>query len=360
MADTQNTLPSAIPVIEIIIKISVLVFLVGWCFLILKPFISPVVWGAIMAVAAYPLFSALAARLGGRPKLAAAAMTLVALLIIILPGLKLAVSAGEGMKYLTAGLQDGSLHVPAPPPTVGQWPVVGPSIATAWGKASANLTAALAEYRPLLETAAGWLLKKSLNTGLGVLMFALSMVIAGIFLAGAESGGNVARALLTRLAGSRGIEFAADAVVTVRNVVKGILGVAVIQALAAGIGFGIAGVPMAGLWTFFCLILAIVQIGVGPVAVPVIIYMFAKAGTLKAVVLSLWLVLVMLSDNVLKPMLLGRGAPVPMAVIFLGAIGGFMSMGFLGLFLGALVLTVGYKLFKTWLGAGDEAGPEGG
>ncbi len=173
-------------------------------------------------------------------------------------------------------------------------------------------------------------------------------------LTSAESGGRVARDLFVRLAGKRGAEFADDAKVTVRNVVKGILGVAIIQALLAGIGFAVAGVPAAGLWAFLCLLLAIVQIGIGPIVIPIIIVMFYKANTVTAAILAVWLVLVMLSDNVLKPILLGRGAPVPMPVIFLGAIGGFMSMGFLGLFVGALVLSVGYKLFKAWLTAGGE------
>jgi predicted PurR-regulated permease PerM len=132
------------------------------------------------------------------------------------------------------------------------------------------------------------------------------------------------------------------------------MGVAIIQALLAGIGFAAAGVPAAGLWAFLCLLLAIVQIGIGPIAIPIIIFMFYKANTFTAAILTVWLVLVMLSDNFLKPILLGRGAPVPMPVIFFGAIGGFMSMGFLGLFVGALILSVGYKLFETWLAAGGE------
>ena len=171
------------------------------------------------------------------------------------------------------------------------------------------------------------------------------------------NGRRVARDLFDRLAGERGAEFADDATVTIRNVVKGILGVAIIQALAAGIGFAVADVPAAGLWCFLCLLLAIIQVGVAPIVIPIIIFMFYKANTLTAVILAFWLVLVMLSDNVLKPILLGRGAPVPMPVIFLGAIGGFMSMGFLGLFVGAMILSVGYKLFETWLTA-DRKGRE--
>ena len=124
---------------------------------------------------------------------------------------------------------------------------------------------------------------------------------------------------------------------------------AIIQGFSAGMGFMVAGVPGAGLWAFLCLFLAIIQIGIAPVAIPVIIYMFYSADTLTAGLLMVWLILVMLSDNFLKPILLGRGAPVPMLVIFLGSIGGFISMGFIGLFIGAVILSLGFKLFREWL-----------
>ena len=130
---------------------------------------------------------------------------------------------------------------------------------------------------------------------------------------------------------------------------KGFLGVAIIQGLLAGAGFMVAGVPGAGLWAFLCLFLAIIQIGIAPVVIPVIIYMFYNADTLTAGLLMVWLILVMLSDNFLKPILLGRGAPVPMLVVFLGSIGGFISMGFIGLFIGAVILSLGFKLFQAWL-----------
>jgi predicted PurR-regulated permease PerM len=128
-------------------------------------------------------------------------------------------------------------------------------------------------------------------------------------------------------------------------VVKGILGVAIIQTTMAALGFFIAGVPFAGLWTILCLILAIIQIGVGSIAIPVVIYMFSVSDTTTAIILAIWLGITLLADNILKPILLGRNAPAPMLVIFLGSIGGFIYNGFIGLFLGAIVLTIEYKLF---------------
>ena len=354
MTDPANNKSHVVQVIEIAIKLGALAILIGWCFLILRPFVSLVVWGIIIAVAVYPLHIRLAAILGNRPRPAAAIMTIAALLIIILPGIKLADSTLAGAKALNERLQIESVRIPPPPDGVANWPLIGPTVNKAWRQASDNLTSTMTRFAPQFKAFGKWLLRVALDSGIGLLLFALSIIIAGILLSTAEGGERATRVLFVRLAGRRGAEFADDAKATVRNVVKGILGVAVIQALLAGIGFTVANVPAAGLWAFLCLILAIVQIGIAPVAVPIIIFMFYKASTLTAVLLTVWLVLVMFSDNVLKPILLGRGAPVPMPVIFLGTIGGFMSMGFLGLFVGAVILSVGYKLFEAWLAAEEE------
>jgi predicted PurR-regulated permease PerM len=152
-----------------------------------------------------------------------------------------------------------------------------------------------------------------------------------------------------RLAGNRGARITETSVKTVRSVVKGIIGVSIVQSLLAGLGFFVSGIPFAGLWAFLCLILAIIQIGIGPVIVPVIIYAFFKLNTITAVILTIWLVILAIADGPMKAAIMGRGASVPMLVIFLGSIGGFISLGFLGLFIGAVVLSVGYNLFEFWL-----------
>jgi len=355
MTGPNNTKSHVAPAIEIAIKIGVLTLLIGWCFLILKPFISLLVWGIIIAVAIYPLHIRLMAILGNRPKLAAAIMSIAALLIIIFPSIKLADSTFTGAKALNERLQNGTIRIPPPPVGVEDWPIIGPTVDKVWRQASVNLTSTIESYSPRLKAFGKWLLEMAVDSGVGLALFALSIIIAGMFLAGAEGGGRVARSLFILLAGKRGAEFADDAKTTVRNVVKGILGVAIIQALLAGIGFSVAGVPAAGLWALLCLLLGIIQIGIGPVAIPIIIIMFYKAKTLTAVILTVWLILIMFLDNILKPILLGRGAPVPMPVIFLGTIGGFMSMGFIGLFVGAVILSVGYKLIEAWLNTVGES-----
>lgn len=335
--------------IDIAIRLGVLAVLLALCFQILRPFITPVIWGIIIAVAMYPLYQKLNTKLGDRRKLTAVVMTLAALLILILPGVQLTISSVDSIQNINAKLKDGELKIPPPPEGVARWPVIGESVSDLWQAASVNLESILVKFQSQIFAVAKWVLKTIVGTALGILGFAVSLVIAGVLMATAKSGGLMVKNLFVRLAGDRGADFAEIAGKTVRGVVKGIIGVSIIQSLLAGLGIAVAGIPGAGLWAFLCLILAITQIGIGPVMIIVIIYAFLKMSTLSAVLLTAWLVLVALVDGPLKAVLLGRGAPVPMLVIFLGAIGGFISLGFLGLFIGAVILSVGYKLFEAWL-----------
>ena len=255
----------------------------------------------------------------------------------------------DGMTYLNGKIQSGEIKIPPPPDNIDSWPVIGKPLKSRWHEASVNPKATLARYVPQIKAVSLRLLELAMSTSMGLLQITLSIIIAGVLMANAKGGGNLVRELFVRLAGERGSDFADISTITIRNVVKGILGVAIIQGLLAGAGFMVAGVPGAGLWAFLCLFLAIIQIGIAPVVIPVIIYMFYNADTLTAGLLMVWLILVMLSDNFLKPILLGRGAPVPMLVVFLGSIGGFISMGFIGLFIGAVILSLGFKLFQAWL-----------
>jgi len=345
----QNTAATSAAV-DIFIRLGVLILVIICCYLILKPFIPLVTWGIILAVALYPVYHAVNAKLGNRRKLTAAILTIAALLVIILPGIQMAGSGVDGLQLLNDKLKQEELKIPPPPEKVKEWWVIGSTVYTVWQQASVNLEATLQRYQPQVTATVKWLLSTAVDTVLGVVMFAVSIIIAGILMTTAHSGGQVARHLFVRLVGERGSEFVEISEQTIRGVVKGILGVAVIQALLAGGGFWIAGIPGAGVWAFLCLVLAIVQIGIGPVVVGVIIYAFSNMGTLPAVILTVYLIVVAIGDGPLKAILLGRGAAVPMAVIFLGAIGGFIWIGFLGLFIGAVILSLSYILFKTWMG----------
>ena len=336
--------------VEIAINLGLLVLLATVCFEILRPFLLLVVWGIIIAIAVYPAYRKLTALLGGRENLAAVLVTLVMLSVLIVPGILLTGTLVDGVQSLRTQLKSGSLAIPAPPENIRSWPVVGRPITAVWGLASSNLAALVEKFAPQLRSALPALLSFTAGIGLSIAQFVLSILLTGVLLANAQTGAKVARSLADRVFGSRGAEFEKLAGSTIRSVTSGIVGVAVIQAVCASIGFIAVGLPGAGLWALAFLIAAVLQVG-AILLIPAVIYAFAITTTTKAVLFMIWCGFVGLMDNVLKPILLGRGASVPIAVVFLGAIGGFMSMGLIGLFVGAIVLSVGYKLLLAWLGA---------
>jgi len=334
--------------LEVTIHVGLMVLLTAACLMILRPFLPMVAWGIIIAIAVFPAYRRLRSMVGGRGKLAAILFTLLFLAILIVPIALLADTMVEGFQTLTIHIKDGTFAIPAPPANVGTWPIIGVPLQKLWTQASTNLTGLLQSLIPQIKELVPEVLSASAGLGLTVLQFVLSILVAGALLANASGCATATRSLTNRLFGDRGPEFEDLAGSTIRSVTNGILGVAVVQTVLAGLGFLVAGLPGAGLWTLIFLFAAVLQAG-ALVLVPAVIYMFAIAGMTKAVLFLLWCIVVALIDNVLKPLLLGRGVAVPIAIVFLGAIGGFIAMGIIGLFVGAIVLSVGYKLFLAWL-----------
>ena len=344
--------------IETTIRIALLAALASWCFLIVKPFLIPVIWGIIITVASYPAYHWLALKLNDSSKLAATLYTLCLLALIIVPSILLAETLVESIQTLAGKIMAGKVNIPLPPENIASWPIVGESLDNFWRLASTNLSTALQQIAPYLKEVAGWLLSIATGTGLTILQFIISIIISGVLLVNADAGSRAARKFSCRLSGDRGIEFVTLAENTIRSVVRGILGVALIQSLLAGLGFLFAGVPGAGLWALLCLMLAVVQIGIAPITLPVAIYLFSYADTFTAVAFLIWIIPVSLLDNFLKPILLSRGVSTPMAVIFVGAIGGFMASGLIGLFTGAVIFSLSYDLFMLWLNEDSPAESE--
>jgi len=271
------------------------------------------------------------------------------LALIIGPAIWLLFSSFSELKELSTTYKEGELSIPPPPDKVKTWPIIGEKANNVWMKASTNLTLLLQENTEQLKPILRSLFDLIANTSKGILLFTLAIIVSGVLLAFATPAGAVVKSLFIKLAGKHGETMSEVAEVTVRNVAKGAVGGAVIQSLLAGIGFVVVGIPLAGLWILVCLVLGIVQIGIVPVSIGVIIYIWGSADVLTATLFTIWMVIVGVSDNILKPILLGKGAPVPMLVVFLGAIGGFILSGFIGLFTGAIVLSFGYNLSKEWL-----------
>ncbi len=335
--------------LEASIRIGLIALLVIWCFEVVRPFIQPIVWGIILAIAIHPAYLRLGRVMGGRERLAATSLVVGSLLLLIVPSVMITTSLVESATELAGKLREGEVKIPPPPTAVADWPIIGGGLHALWAEASRDLEAALRQAQPLLKAIGRWMLSGGATAGFGIVMFALSIVIAGVLLSYGEQATDTARRIARRLVDERGDELVRLTGDTVESVTRGILGVALIQGLLAGIGMLVAGVPAAGLWALLVLLMAVVQIPTVLILGPIIVYVFATSSTTIAVLFAIWSLAVGFSDNVLKPMLLGRGVDVPTLVIFMGAIGGFILQGIIGLFAGAVVLSVGYTLFKAWL-----------
>jgi len=346
--------------LEIAVRIGLLALLLAWCFQIVRPFLDLVAWGMIIAVATYPVYQRLEASLGERRGLAATLFTLILLALLIGPTIMLAGTLAGGAHQFAHALSTGTLSVPPPPEEIAGWPLVGVPLERLWNLASVNLQAALHEFEPQIKSLGLRVLSAAADTSLGILQFMAAIVVAGVLQAHASRGGQVAQVIASRLGGERGMQLMDLAQATVRGVARGILGVALIQSLLAGIGFLAVGLPAAGFLALLCFLLAVVQIGPILVLIPSVIYVFSTSNSVTAVVFLVWCVFVALIDNVLKPLLLGHGAKVPMVVIFVGAIGGLLASGIIGLFVGSVVLALGYSLLVAWLEQGRDQGASAG
>jgi predicted PurR-regulated permease PerM len=345
--------PTTRKVVQIALQLLMLALLLDWSYNILLPFVTPIISGAVLAVALNPVHQRLKKWLKGKGTLAAVIICVAMLALIVVPAVFLMLNSADSAKDAIREIQNGNLKIPPPGSNVKNWPLIGKKVDEVWSAASEDLTT-LAEKNPdRVKSIAGKILGLVRSTATGLALFALSVIISAVFLSYSVQASNFARLLFSRLINSSTIDMPAIAAMTIRNVVKGILGVAFAQTLLFAAGLWVAGIPYAGIWSLCCLVLAIIQVGTLPVALGVVIYIWGQHNTLAAVLLTIWMVIVSLMDNVLKPILMGKGAPVPMLVVFLGAIGGFIFMGFIGLFVGAVVLSLGYKLFEVWL-AGTE------
>jgi predicted PurR-regulated permease PerM len=341
--------------IEAFIRIAILAILVAWCFDIVRPFIVPFAWAIIIAIGLYPSYERLTYVLQGRRILAAVIMSLLCFALLLVPALLLSASLVGEMHTVIAAFGHESLKIPPLPEAVSQLPLIGEDLARIWSEGSSNFTAVLVEIEPELKVALHWTIGVAGGAGVGLLHILVAILIAGFLLAKAEVGQRASAAFARRLAGARGVEFAKLSEATIRSVTRGILGVALIQSLLAGLGWLAIGVPAAGLWALLALVMCVVQIGILPITVAILVYVFFQVGTLTFLAFLVWSLFVYSLEHILKPILLGRGVDVPMAVIFVGAIGGFLSAGIIGLFVGSVVLVLGYKLILAWLRGGSES-----
>lgn len=336
-------------VIQLAVRLGLLAFLVYWSFVLVRPFIPMLVWSMVLAVALYPPYNWLAVHLGDRPKLAAAIVTVVSLAIIIGPVMWLGYGVIDGLQDFARELGAGTLTIPPPPEGVRDWPLVGTQIYEIWNRASTNLGLVLKQVAPHLKPLAGPVLAFAGSAGLGTLKFVASVVLSGFLFHYGPGLVAAIKKMQARLVTQRSQDFVALAGLTIRTIAQGVIGVAVLQALLAGIGLKLAGVPHPGVLAFLVLVLAILQVGSAIVLVPVSIWIWATKDFAVALPLTIYLLAVGLADNILKPILMGRGLNTPMLVIFIGVLGGMLAHGIVGLFVGPIVLAVSWELMMAWI-----------
>jgi len=350
-AQTKNPVRTAI---EISVNLILVFVIVAWCLQILRPFISIIMWGVIIAVATHTPFLWLRKALGGSNKLAVMIFVLLGLSVIIIPAWMFAGSLIESEQGLRASLQSGEFKIPPPNENVKDWPLVGEKLYANWSASASNFGDWLSEHSDQVKSIARTALSTVAGIGLSILQFVISTLIAAAMLANDQAGIAGIRRFCHRLVGDQDKEMLQLATATIRSVTVGVLGIAFIQALLGGAGMMVVGVPAAGVWALIILVVAIAQLPPLLVLLPAAIYVFSVESTTVAVVFTVWSVLVSFADALLKPLLLGRGVEAPMPVILLGAIGGMLMSGIIGLFLGAVILALGYKLFQTWLNGAEE------
>lgn len=340
--------------IDLILKVGTLFLVIFLCFKILKPFLSMLIWGLIIAIILFPLFHRLRGWLGKRNKLSSVILTFVMLSVLVFPSIWLVNQLVEGVRFLGGFIQEGSIYLPPPSESVADWPLIGPWLYENWLGASQNLGETLKGFLPQIAAWSEKLLGTLASTGIGLLQFAASIIIAGIFLVFFEKGSKSGRQIFQKVVGERGDEFLDISLHTIRSVASGVLGVAVLQTTLMGVGLILADVPLAAVWIVLILVMTIAQIPVLIFNIPLIIYLFAFVDPLPAVLWTLYFIVMGMADNVLKPMIMGKGSAVPVLLIFLGALGGFTAFGFIGLFLGSIVLSLAYKLYLTWVSMDDK------
>ena len=334
---------------ELAIRLAFLGLLVFLSFIIIRPFVGVMAGSIILAVALYPVFSRVAEWLGGRRRIAAALITILCLLVVIGPATWLGLSLVKAAETLYERLNSGQIFIPRPIETVRNWPLIGQQLFQIWDLASTNLKAALVEVAPQLKPIGSVLLGAAGGVGLGILYLLVAVIIAGFLLPAGPSLAEAVTAFSRRIVSKQGEEFVQLAGATIRSVSQGVIGISLLQSLLAGIGLIAAGIPGAGLIALCVLILGIIQIGPSLIVIPVIVWAWITMETTTALLFTAYMVPVNLLDNVLKPIIMARGLTTPMPVIFVGVLGGALSNGLIGLFIGPIVLAVAWDLLVTWV-----------
>jgi predicted PurR-regulated permease PerM len=329
--------------------------LIATSFWIVRPFLVALAWASMIVVATWPVLLHVQAWLGGRRSLAVALMTSALLLILVVPlyfGIQAIVENAKRIVEWSQSL--ATFKVPQLPAWVESLPLVGARLAARWRQLAAARPDEVATHlAPYAREFVLWFVGQVGSIGLLLVQFLLTVVIAAILYANGEAAVGAADRFARRLAGSRGENAVHLAAQAVRGVALGVVVTAILQSTAAGVGVAIAGVPFATILTAAMFMLCIAQVGPALVLIPAVIWVYSTQGAGWGTGFLVWAIFCMTFDNFLRPLLIKRGADLPLLLIFAGVIGGLIAFGVIGLFIGPVVLAVAYTLLADWVSAGD-------
>lgn len=338
--------------LDVLIRAGLILAVAILCYRVFAPFLTVTVWAVILAVTLYPLHQAIADRLNGRQGLSATLLVLLGIALFVVPTAVLMNSLGDTLQDFIKSVQSNTIAIPPPPENVATWPLIGKKLYSTWSSAHSDLPRLVQTLQPKIGEMALSLLGFVASIAGALLGFLAAVVLAGIMVAYGAAGARTCKAIFTRIAGKeRGEEFTNLSAATIRAVAQGVVGVALIQALLVGLCLLVAGVPWAGALAAIVLVLGIAQVPAVIVTLPAIAYIWTTGGygSGEAIAYTVLLLVAGMADNVLKPLMLGRGVNVPMPVILVGALGGMAAAGIVGMFVGATLLALAYQLFMGWV-----------
>jgi predicted PurR-regulated permease PerM len=339
-----------------LIRIVLLLLFLAWCFFIIKPFVLIILWAAIIAIALFPIYDRLVLKIGvARKKMVTVVFTLIATTLVLVPGYLLTSSVMASTMETANKIRTDTFQIPKPDPSVKEWPIIGVQLFDNWSEASKNIKKYSSKHKDVILDQGSTLFSGFKGFVGALVVFASAFLIAVVFMYYSDKGYSTVQLFSSKILGKDGDEMMLMSRDTVRSLVKGILLVALIQASLSFIGFKAIGIPAAGIFTFLVLVAAIIQLPVIIILIPAILLAFSISETTPAIIFTIYCLLIGISDNILKPLLLGKELKTPIIIILVGSIGGMLLHGIIGLFIGAVVLAVMHRMYNYWVNSEDLA-----
>jgi predicted PurR-regulated permease PerM len=317
----QNLESQTHKTIILVLRVLFIGLLLLLSFKIITPFLMPIIWGIIISIGIFPLFNKVKTWMGGRSGLASSILVVIGISILVVPFAMLINSAADSISIFVSHLNADTFKVPPPPSDVADWPIIGQPLFDFWEKSSINLEVLIVKVKPYLTTVLPTIFSSAAGVVGTIFQFIFSIIIAGLLLVNADAGKKVAISVFNVIIGDDGAAFVELSKGTIKGVVQGVIGTAIIQSAMIGLGFFAVGLPGAGILTVITLFVSIIQLPPSIIVLPVVIYVFGIESSSTAIIFTVWSIIWSASDNVIKPMLMGRGVDLPMIVILIGAIG---------------------------------------